>query len=187
MHLVVILYVFLVQASLPAVATAAEGGLINLDTSILIQMVNFLVLLFVLWKLLYRPLVGKMEERTSAIRKSLEEAQAARLEAQREREEHARRLAATHAEAQAIRAAALEDAAEEQRKLVEGARAEAARLIASAKAEMEQDVRRARQELRQEVTDLAVAIAERLTRKTLGESDHRRIVAEEIGRLEKVG
>jgi hypothetical protein len=39
--------------------------------------VNFLVLLFILWKLLYKPLVAKMEERTQAIKKSLEEAQAA--------------------------------------------------------------------------------------------------------------
>ena len=44
----------------------AGGGLINLDKSLIIQLVNFLILLFVLSRLLYRPLLAKMEERTSA-------------------------------------------------------------------------------------------------------------------------
>jgi F-type H+-transporting ATPase subunit b len=171
----------------PALAGAAEGGLINVDKSLLIQMVNLLVLLFILWKLLYKPLVAKMEERTGAIKRSLDEAQAARLEAQREREEHAQKLQAAYGEARAIRETALKEAAEEQRKLVDAARSEAARLVADAKAEMEQDVRRARQELRREVSDIAVTVAERLVRKSLREPDHRRIVEEEIGRLEKVG
>jgi F-type H+-transporting ATPase subunit b len=187
MRLIAIL-ALIVLAWSPALARAAggEGGLINLDKSLFIQMINFLVLLFILWKLLYKPLVSKMEERSSAIKRSLEEAQGARLEAQREREEHAQKLQAAYAEAKAIRETALKEAAEEQRKLVDAARAEAARLIADAKAEMEQDVRRARQQLRQEVSDLAVTVAERLIRKSLGEADHRRIIDEEIARLEKV-
>jgi F-type H+-transporting ATPase subunit b len=170
---------------LPPAAEAAggEGGLINLDRSLLIQVVNFGLLLFLLVRFLYRPLLGKMEERSQAIKKSLEEAQAARAEAQREREEHAARLQAAHAEAQAIRAAALEAAREEQRRLVEAARAEAQRLVDAARAELEQDVRRARQDLRREVSDLAITAAERLIRKSLRDEDHRRIVDEAVARL----
>jgi len=172
----------------PPSALAAEGGggLINLDRSILIQAINFLLLLVILGKLLYKPLLGKMEERTQAIRKSLEEAQAARAEAQREREEHAGKLQAAYAEAQAIRAAALKEAAEEQRRLVESARTEASRLVESARNEMAQEVSRARQELRQEVADLAITAAERLIRKSLRDEDHRRIVQDAIGRVDKV-
>lgn len=167
-------------------ASGGEGGLINLDKSLIIQTINFGLLLFLLAKLLYRPLVGKMDERAQAIRKSLDEAQAARAEAQREREEHAAKVQAAHAEAQAIRAAALKEAAEEQRRLVEAARAEAARMVESARAELSQDVRRAKQELRQEVSDLAISVAEQLIKKSLRGEDHRRIVADAIARVEKV-
>jgi F-type H+-transporting ATPase subunit b len=170
----------------PALASEGGGGLINLDRSLIIQAINFLLLLFILAKLLYKPLLSKMEERTQAIRKSLDEAQAARAEAQREREEHAAKLQAAHAEAQAIRATALKEAAEEQHRLVEGARAEAARLVESARNELAQDVRRARQELRQEVSDLAITVAERLIRKSLRDEDHRRIVQDAIARVDKV-
>src|SRR5436190_1949696 len=138
---------------LPSVARASsEGGegMINFDKSLIIQVVNFILLMILLTKLLYRPLLAKMDERTQAIKKGLEEAQAARAEAQREREEHAAKIQAAYAEAQSIRAAALKEATEEQRRLVAGAREEAERLVIAAKEELAQDVRRARQELRRE-------------------------------------
>ena len=159
----------------PAAAFASggdEGGLISLDKSLIIQAVNFLILLFLLTKLLYKPLLAKMDERTQAIQKSLDEAQAARAEARKERDEFAAKIQAAHAEAQAIRATALKDAADEQR-----------RLVASARQEMDQDVRRARQELRQEVVDLAIAVSERLIKKSLNDADHRRVVDDAIARM----
>ncbi len=172
----------------PATALAASGGeggggLINLDKSLIIQAINFAILLFLLTRVLYRPLVGKLEERTRAIQKSLDEAQAARTQAERERQEHAAKLQAAYGEAQAIRAHALKEAQEEQRRLVEGARAEATRLVASARSELDQEVRRARESLRQETADMAIAIAERLIRKSLRDEDHRRIVEDAIARV----
>jgi F-type H+-transporting ATPase subunit b len=180
-----------VLLSLPAVALAQEaqheggGGIISLDKSLIVQVINFVLLLFVLWRLLYRPFVAKMEERTAAIKKSLEEAQLARAEALRQQEENAARLREAYAEAQAIRAAALKEAADEQRKLVEAARVEAQRLIDSAKAQLDADVRRARDELRREFADLAIAVAEKLIRKSLRDEEHRRIVAEAVRSLEE--
>ena len=79
MRVIPALCAFLLGA-LPSVALAAEGhsaGFINFDKGLIIQAVNFLLLMFVLTKLLYKPLVAKMEERTQAIKKSLDEAQAA--------------------------------------------------------------------------------------------------------------
>jgi F-type H+-transporting ATPase subunit b len=178
----------LLLGAVPSAALANEGGggLISLDKSLVIQAINFGLLLFILIKLLYKPLLAKMNERTEAIRSSLEEAKAARAEAERERAEHAAKLQASLAEAQSIRATALKDAAEEQRRLVDAARAEAARLVEAARSEMGQDVRRARQELRQEVADLATSVAERLIRKSLRDEDHRRIVDDAINRVERV-
>src|SRR5438876_3621653 len=155
----------------PAVAWAASeehgggGGLISFDKSLIVQGVNFLLLLGVLHYLLYKPLIGKMQERTAAIQKSLEEAQAARAEAARQQEENAARLRAAYAEAAAIRAQALKEAAEEHKRLVDAARAEAHRLIDGARAEVGGDVRRARDELRREGAELATAVAEKLVRK----------------------
>ena len=172
----------------PAAAWAAsegghEGGLISLDKSLIVQAINFLILLFILKRLLYKPFLAKMGERTQAIQKSLDEAQAARAEATRQQEENETRLRAAHAEAAAIRAQAMKEASEEQKRLVEAARAESQRLVESAKAQMDADVRRAREELRREVADLATAVAEKLVRRSLRDEDHRRIVAEAITKV----
>src|SRR4029450_3940136 len=146
--LVVLTLLVLVSPALAAEGGGHEGGLINLDKSLFLQVVNFLVLLFILWKLLYKPLVAKMEERTQAIKKSLEEAEAARAEAEKQRAEHAAQIKAAYAEAQAIRATALKETADEQRRLIDAARAEAGRLVEAAKAGTAQDIVRARQQLR---------------------------------------
>ena len=159
------------------------GGLISIDKSLIIQAINFVVLLFVLQRLLYKPLLAKMDERSGAIKKSLDEAQAARAEATRQQEENAARLKAAYAEAAAIREQALKEAAEEQKRLVDAARAESQRMIESAKTQMDADVRRAREELRREVSDLAVGVAEKLIRKSLRDEDHRRIVADAIAHI----
>src|SRR4029450_11811074 len=52
------------------------GGLISLDKSLIVQAINFLILLFILQRLFYKPFLAKMGERTAAIQKSLDEAQA---------------------------------------------------------------------------------------------------------------
>src|SRR5205814_8231712 len=43
-----------------------EGGLVNLDKSLIVQVVNFLILLFILQRLLYKPFLAQMHERTAA-------------------------------------------------------------------------------------------------------------------------
>ena len=159
------------------------GGLISLDRSLIIQAINFVILLFLLYRFLYKPLLAKMEERSGAIKKSLDEAQAARTEATRQQEENAARLKAAYGEAAAIRQQALKEAAEEQKRLIDAARAESQRMIESAKGQLDADVRKARDELRREVGEIAVSVAEKLIRKSLRDEDHRRIVDDAIAHI----
>jgi F-type H+-transporting ATPase subunit b len=173
----------IVMPALAAEEGAHSGGLISLDKSLIVQAINFLVLLVILQRLLYRPLLAKMQERTAAIQKSLEEAQAARAEAARQAEDNAARLRAAHAEAAAIRDRALQEAHEEARRQIEAAQAHARRLVEDTKTQLEGEVRRAREELRREVAGLATAVAEKLIRRSLRDEDHRRIVDDAIARL----
>ena len=173
--------------ALPALAAAAEGGggsLIEVNWTLGVQLISFLLLLIVLYKLTYKPLLGALEGRTAAIQQQLAEAQAARDDAQRERVAMEERIRAAHAEAQTLRERALREAAELRERLSAEARQEAARLVESAQAQVAQDVRRARAELRAEVGALATQIAERLVRKSLTDEDHQRLVREALTRIE---
>ena len=175
---------------LPAAALAAEGGgehggggLINLDKSLIVQLVNFIILLIILQRFLYKPLLAKMEERTAAIKRSLDEAQAARADAVRQQEENATQLRAAYAEAASIRDQALREAEEAGRKQLEAAQAQARKLVEDTKAQLDGEIRKARDDLRRETTDLALAVAEKLVRRTLRDEDHRKIVADAIAGL----
>ena len=172
----------------PGLARAAEEGgghsLIELNGSLLVQLVSFLLLLAVLYRFVYKPLLAALEARTTAIKQQLAEAQAAREAAQRQLAEFEAKLQAAQAEAQTVRERALREAAETRERLTAEARQEATRLLESARAEIQQDVRRAKAELRAEVGALAVEIAERLIQKSLRGEDHERLVQDALARLE---
>ena len=170
----------------PGLAHAAEGGggsLIEVNWTLGVQLISFLLLLAVLYKLLYRPLLGALEGRSAAIAQQLAEAQAARETAQRELGAMEARIRAAHADAQALRERALREAGELRERLSADARQEAARLVEAAQAQVGQEVRRARAELRTEVGVLATQIAERLIRKSLTDDDHQRLVREAMARI----
>jgi F-type H+-transporting ATPase subunit b len=171
----------------PAAAAASEGGggsLIEVNATLLVQVISFVILLAVLHRFVYRPLLATLEARSTAIRQQLAEAQAAREAAQAQLAEFERRLATAQAEAQATRERALREAAELRERLTAEARQEAARVLAEARAEIEQSVRRARQELRAEVGALAIEVAERVIQRSLREEDHRRLVQDALARLD---
>ena len=172
---------------LPTWAYASEGegsSLIEINWTLGVQLVSFLLLLAVLYKLMYRPLLAALEGRTTAIQQQLAEAQAAREEAQRALGAMEERIRAAQAEAQALRERALREAAELRDRLSAEARQEATRLIEGAQAQVSQEVRRARAELRAEVGGLATQIAERLIRKSLNDEDHQRLLREALARIE---
>ena len=143
-----------------------SGGLISLDKSLIVQVLNFVILLFILQRLLYKPFLAKMQERTPAIKKSLDEAQAARAEAARQQEENEARLRAAHAEAAAIRAQALKEAAEEQRKLVEAAQAESRARRGPRRRRSTPTCAARATSCAARSADLAIAVAEKLVRSS---------------------
>lgn len=174
----------LLLSATPALASeSGGGGLIQVNASLIIQVVNFLILLVVLNRFLYRPLLAALEGRSAAIRQQLAEAQAAREGAQRQLADFEERLRAGRAEAQVLRERALREAAETRERLTVEARQEAARLLEAAQSQIAQEVRRAKTELRTEVGTLAVQIAERLIRKSLRDEDHQRLVQEALARI----
>ena len=161
-----------------------QGGIINLNMTLLIQVVNFLILIFLLHRFLYKPLTQFLATRADGIKRSLEEAKAAREAAASAQQEYEARIAATRREAAALRESAVREVEEERQRLLKVSRDEAARLLTEAKVQIEQEVKRAKAELREEVVGLALGATERLIARSLTAEDHRRLaeqVAQEIG------
>jgi F-type H+-transporting ATPase subunit b len=161
-----------------------QGGIINLNVTLLVQMVNFLILIVLLQRFLYKPLTQFLATRADGIKRSLEEAKAAREAAAKAQQEYEARIAATRREAAALRESAVREVEEERQRLLKVSRDEAARLLTEAKAQIEQEVKRAKAELRAEVVGLSLGVAERLIGRSLTTDDDRRLaeqVVQEIG------
>ena len=190
--LIVMAAMFLGLALLVAFPSLASGGakgeeqpgIINLNMTLLVQMVNFLILIVLLQRFLYKPLTQFLATRADGIKRSLEEAKAAREAAANAQQEYEARIASTRREAAALRESAVREVEEERQRLLKMSRDEAARLLTEAKAQIEQEVKRAKAELRAEVVGLSLGVAERLIGRSLTTDDDRRLaeqVVQEIG------
>ncbi|MFA5028770.1 MAG: F0F1 ATP synthase subunit B [Candidatus Methylomirabilota bacterium] len=171
----------------PAVAAAAGGGeepgIINLNVTILIQVVNFLILILLLSKFLWKPLTAFLEARAAGIRESLAEAAAAREAAARAEEAHQAQLLVDRREAAQLREQVQREVEAERQRLLAASRAETQRMVAEARSAIETETRRAREALRAETVELSLAVAERLLGRALTAEDQQRLAAEFIRAL----
>jgi F-type H+-transporting ATPase subunit b len=170
-------------ALLPAVAVAAGGeepGIINLNITLLIQAINFLILIALLSRFLWKPLTRFLGQRAEGIQRSLIEAQAAREAAARSQDEHKAQILATQREMAAIREQAQRDLEAERQRLLQASRAEAQRLVAEAQAAIQAETKRAKLELRAEAVSLSLAAAERLLGRVITAEDQKRLVEQYV-------
>jgi F-type H+-transporting ATPase subunit b len=145
--------------------------------------VNFLLLLFLLSKLLYRPVLKMLDERAERIRESLERAE--QVQAQADRDEQARRVEADEArkQVQTMLAQATTMAEQVKAEARQAAQEEARRIVERAQAEASAERDQAMSELRAQVADLAITAAERVVRANLDSQANRRIVEEFLTEL----
>jgi F-type H+-transporting ATPase subunit b len=144
------------------------------------EIVSFGILLWVLYKFAFPPILKILEERERKIRESLEQAERHRSEAERKLQEYEAKLNAAAREAEAVMAQAKERA---QRLLEENEQrlaADAERIKGDTAREIEHERRKAIQEIRAQTTDLALLVAEKVVGRTLNDQDHRRLADEAL-------
>ena len=137
-------------------------------STLALQTVNVLVLLWLLQRYLFRPVMAIIAARRQAAETLLAEAAQQRAAAQATAEDFARRAQTSAAEAEQLRAAAQTEAAAERARLLAEARAEIDKLRADAAAALRRDRAAQRHALESEARALAVTIAFRLLSRLPG-------------------
>jgi F-type H+-transporting ATPase subunit b len=144
------------------------------------ELVSFAVLLFILAKFAFPPILATLEERERKIKDSLDQAERHRADAERKMKEYEAKMAAAAKEAEAVVNAARERA---QRLLEENEQrlqVEAERIKGDAAREIEQERRVAVQDIRKQTTEMALLVAEKVVGRSLTDADHRRMADEAI-------
>jgi F-type H+-transporting ATPase subunit b len=145
---------------------------------------TFLVLVALLAKFAWRPLLEALDRRQESIRKSLDDAQKARQELERLGVESQRILAAARADAEQILSSTRSDANRFREELKQKAQAEAAGIVKNAERQIELETARALQQIRTEAVDLSVAIASKLLERNVSKADNERLIEETFKQIE---
>lgn len=148
---------------------------INVPTLVL-QVVNFLILLFALKLVLYEPMVKAIGDRQGRIKRELDEAEAINRQATDLKQQYEAKLRDAHNEAASIIAAANQEGERRKAELGEEGRREAAFLVEKGRTELTREQQQAVGDLRGRVVELSVDMASRLFRDALTPEQHRALV-----------
>lgn len=143
---------------------------------IVFQIINFLLLLYLLNRFLTKPLSEFLENRKQTIKKNLEKAENNRQEADQILAEQKEMLKQAHQDSKEIRQKAEAAAKEELDGVLDKAKEESKSMIDAAKKEIELDYKRAAQSLKDMTATLSVKISEKILQKEISASDNAQII-----------
>ena len=162
-----------------------DNPLVQPDPGLFIwTILTFLVLVGLLAKFAWRPLLQALEGRQAAIAKSLEDAEQARQELERLQRESAQMMRQARTEAEAIISRSRSDAEALREELKQKSRAEAASIVQTAEKQIQLETVRAIQQIRKETIDLSVAIASKILRRQVSKDDHEALIEETLKQVE---
>ena len=162
-----------------------DNPLVQPDPGLFIwTILTFLVLLFLLAKFAWGPLLKALEERQETIRKSLDDADQATQDLKRLHQESAQIIAAARADAQSIVAKSRVAAETVREDLKQKAKEEADALVRGAQRQIQLETARAVQQIRHEVVDLSLAVASKLIKKNLTQEDNDALIQDSLTQID---
>jgi len=162
-------------------------NILDIDATLIVQIISFLVLLVILRVFAYRPLLDGLEKRSQYIEQNIKSAEQQKAEAEQIKAEYQAELKNARQEAQSIIERATKASEERSKEIVGEARDEAERLKKSAVAEIELEKQKALTELRTHVAALSVLAAGKIIEKNLDPATQGALVDEfikEVGDLQ---
>ena len=152
---------------------------------ILWTILTFIILLFILSKVGWKPLVNALQAREQSIRDALQKAEEAKRESERLLAENTAAMARANEETSRILKEGRELAEQMKSEIVAKAREGAKALMEQAKEDIQREKETALLQLRNEVADLAVNVAEKIIDETLDEAKRKKLVDSTLQSLPK--
>ena len=151
--------------------------MVNINATLIAQILNFLFLVFILAKFAFKPLCAMMDARKEKIAGDLQAADKAKADAEAVKAEYAAKLADAKAEAQAIIDNARKTAAAAHDKIMADTKAEQEQVIAAAKESIAMEQKKAMEQVRAQVIELSMAVAGKIVEQKLGSEEDKALAA----------
>ncbi len=141
--------------------------MVELNLTILIQVVNFLVLMFILNVLLYKPILKVMDSRSKQILQSEDEVKELNLTIERKMAEYEATIQKAKMEAMGQRNEILQEGAKVSKEILDGARGEIAGMMDQFQQKMNAEMEKARKILGTQSRSISTEIAEKVLGRSL--------------------
>jgi F-type H+-transporting ATPase subunit b len=141
---------------------------IQINITLLVQVINFLILLFILNAILYKPLLGIVRQREAKIQGDRDKAGELAKEVEDQENRHQEELAQARQTAAQEKAALLAVAKKEESAILDKARKEAGTIVEDMKGSIQAEAAEVRKSLQAEMSPLANSIAEKILGRAVG-------------------
>lgn len=153
---------------------------------LLAQVINFLIIVFVLAKVLYKPIITMLDKRKREIEEGLKLTQKMREEEEKMQVKKAKFLEEARKEGRGVIEEAKKQAKEVERELVSQAQIQAEEIIEKAKADVKRLHDSMQKDVRKEAIDLSIRMAKRLLASVLSAKDQHALIEKHVKELESV-
>lgn len=144
---------------------------------------TFVILLLILKKMAWGPILQALEEREKKIKDSLEKADLTQKETEAAIAKNQEILESAKREAQAFLAKSRATAESTKEEILQRAHDEAVNMLEKAKREIASEREKAIEEIRNEAADLSISIASKLIGRSLSEDDHKNIIERSLQKM----
>jgi len=145
---------------------------------------TFLLLLVLLGKFAWKPLLAFLATREETIKTSLENAQTAKKELERLQQESSSIIRKAHGEAESIVSRGWSDAEKVREEMKQKAKTEADAIVKESQRQIELETGRALRQIRSEVADLSIAIASKVIQRNVSKEDNNRLIEDTLKQID---
>lgn len=157
--------------------------MISINATFLLTVLNFILLIFVLKAILFKPMISFLEERAKKIEDSLKLAEENRKRADDMQLEHDEIIKEARTKASDIVDKATNNANKESREILAQAHEKAQNVIDAAREEIEMEAERIKQDLRSDVAEMTVSLAGKVLEREIKESDHKALIEKGLSEM----
>lgn len=144
---------------------------------------TFIILLFILKKMAWGPILQALEDREKRIKDALEKADAAQKETEQALAKHQEIVDSAKKEAQELLNKSRKTAEATKEEIIQKAESEASNMLEKAKKEIDLEKEKAVEELKKQTAELSVLIASKLIGKSLSKDDHKQLIDESLEKM----
>jgi len=186
-RLKVLTIIFLVNFSYAAESADDSNPLLVLDPGLFVwTILSFLLLMFLLSKFAWKPLLKMLNEREEKIKTAIEKAENAEKKLETLNEQGEKILSDARSESQKLLLSTKETAQNLKEEIEREAKQKATSIIDQARVQIQAEKNQVLSEIKNELSSFSIMIAEKLIKKNINKDDNMKLINESIEKVNKI-